>query len=70
MHSAEILLFPVAHTGLRERIRVRTAEGFSCSSGEQERRTRGHALGIGVEQASLFWGIFLLRRREGRREHP
>jgi hypothetical protein len=35
----EILLFPVARTGLRERIRVQAAVDYSRSLGEQLRRT-------------------------------
>ena len=37
--SEEILLFPVARTGLRERIRVPAAVDFLLSLGEQLRRT-------------------------------
>ena len=36
---AGILLFPIARTGLRERIRVPAAEDYSRSLGEQLRRT-------------------------------
>ena len=35
----EILLFPVARTGLRERIRVPAAADYSRNLGERRRRT-------------------------------